>query len=243
MNGCGLTDKGVRRSENQDYFHAQVNDDGQNGVFVICDGMGGAKAGEVASHLAAMTFIEAIGEIDLAQRADLMGERLQNAVAEANREVYGVSQTDANCRGMGTTLVGALVSGNTVSIINVGDSRAYHITSQGMNRITRDHSVVEDMIIRGNITPEEAKNHPNKNLITRALGTESEIKGDLFTLALEPGERILMCSDGLTNVVSEEDIFAELVRGDDLEKNCEMLIHLAIAGGAPDNVTVVLFEV
>lgn len=244
MNGFGLTDKGVRRQENQDYFHLQINEDDPRGIFVVCDGMGGAKAGGVASRLAAMTFIDAINDTpNPTENIDTMGRCLQNAVTASNREVFRTSQTDDGCRGMGTTLVGALVSGETVVIVNVGDSRAYHFSGKKLRQITKDHSVVEDMIARGDITREEALFHPNKHLITKALGTESELTGDLFTLTLPKGDIVLLCSDGLTNVVEEEKILAELQGDYGLEKSCEMLMHLAIAGGAPDNVTVVLFEV
>lgn len=238
MIGFGMTDRGKVRKNNQDCYAMKLSN---VTISVVCDGMGGAQAGDVASQLAAETFLGSLESIE-DMPIEAIKERLDEAVRETNLEVFKKALSGQEYAGMGTTLVGAVVKGSAAIIINVGDSRAYYISGGGINRITRDHSVVEDMLAKGDLTPEQAKNHPNKNLITKAIGTEAEVEGDIYELSINggEGEYILLCSDGLTNIVDDQEILAEVQSGRNLEEICRLLIDLAIKRGAPDNVTVVL---
>lgn len=233
MNIWGLTDRGTVREQNQDTFYHWT--DGINGTLLVCDGMGGARAGNVASALAAKVFSE-----ELSKKEGAPTQRLTAALIEANQKVYERAHRDPDCRGMGTTLVGAWVEGNMAYIINVGDSRAYYLSDAGIEQVTRDHSLVEDLIERGHITPQEARHHPNKNVITRALGVDSRVKGDLFSKQMEPGSMLLLCSDGLSNVLEDEELFFEVLHGGAQAQCCQRLIDIALQRGATDNVTAVL---
>lgn len=233
MNIWGLTDRGTVREQNQDTFYHWT--DGTRGVLLVCDGMGGARAGNVASALASQTFSEELGKSNGPAE-----ERLSAALTEANSKVYELAHRNPECRGMGTTLVAALVEGDLAHIINVGDSRAYYLSEAGIEQVTRDHSLVEDLIQRGHITPQEARHHPNKNVITRALGVEKQVKGDLFSKRMEPGSMLLLCSDGLSNELEEEELLFEAMHGDTQETCCQRLIDIALQRGARDNITAVL---
>ena len=189
----------------------------------------------VASALAVQAFTEAIQHSDAQPEA-----RLTAALAQANEQVYQRAHQDPDCRGMGTTLVAALVEGNVAHIINVGDSRAYYLSQNGIRQVTIDHSLVQDLLQRGHITPEEARNHPNKNVITRALGVDSKLEGDLFTQELEPGSMLLLCSDGLSNMLEDGELLDVALHGGAPEEGCQRLIGLALERGATDNVTAVL---
>jgi len=243
MKGTGRTDRGIQRKNNQDCFDLKIDTENVTALCVVCDGMGGANAGNVASRLAVETFISELdGLLQEPKEEDAVCQLLHRAVTRANAEVYEQARRNEAYSGMGTTLVGAFLSAGQAVIVNVGDSRAYHVRGGAITRITKDHSVVEDMLIRGDITPEEARCHPNKNLITKAIGTEPEVAGDVYTLPIRCGDHILLCSDGLTNLASEEEILREL-EGRTLEQCGEMLINLALSRGAPDNVTVVIMEI
>ncbi len=233
MNVWGLTDRGAVREQNQDAFFKWS--DGKNGVVLVCDGMGGARAGNVASKLA----VEVFSEIIVHSHQE-PSERLTNALAAANNRVLQHAHTQPDCRGMGTTLVGALIEDGIAHIINVGDSRAYYISENGIERITRDHSLVEDLVERGRITPQEARNHPNKNVITRALGADRHLEGDLFSRQMEPGSMLLLCSDGLSNMLEDQEILFEALHGGLLAECCQRLLNIALQRGATDNVTAVL---
>lgn len=242
---AGRTDKGIVRKDNQDYFETTRVADDQIVIAVVCDGMGGAKAGNVASRLAAETFAEALENQPGALLDDgLVEAALRDAMTAANRVVHEMARTEPGRRGMGTTLVGALVKeqkkGKKAYILNVGDSRAYHISGDNIVRVTKDHSLVEEMLTRGDITQDEAKHHPNRNLITRVVGTEQKVDCDLFQISLQKGDRLLLCSDGLTNTVTDQEILEEIQHIPDLDKCCDMLITLALAAGGPDNITAVM---
>ena len=167
---------------------------------------------------------------------------MQEAVRAANEQVYGRSTTDSDCAGMGTTLVAAAVTGTGTVVVNVGDSRAYHVTFGKIAQVTKDHSVVEDMIDRGDLTRSEATDHPNRNLITRVVGTALDVEPDFFFLNLQPGDYLLLCSDGLSNTLSEQVLHHEIFSGTTVQETCERLIRLANMKGAPDNVTAVLIQ-
>lgn len=240
MEVWGLTDPGLVRSQNQDYYLTM-----QLGkaalACVVCDGMGGAKSGNVASKLAAEVFFD---ELKRSFRPDLEADRVENllltAVTIANTAVYENSLLSPDMNGMGTTLVAGLFLGKKVYVANVGDSRAYYLNRDGVRRITVDHSLVELMVQRGELTPEQAKNYPGKNLITRAVGTEPTIECDVFTQDLKSGDCILLCTDGLTNQLADQELLFEVVHGVHKADCCRRLINIARDRGAPDNVTAVL---
>lgn len=240
MNLWGVSDVGAVRTQNQDAYF--VTEPGAQTPFaVVCDGMGGAKAGNVASTVAVESFVATLTE-GLAMTGATVEQLLLQAVDRANELVRYRSEVDKDCQGMGTTLVAALVDGPLVRLVNVGDSRGYHIGPEGIVQVTRDHSVVEDLVERGEITHEEARSHPKKNLITRALGAEEQVQADLYTLERREGELILLCSDGLSNVVTDQEMLFELVHGGPAQDGCRRLLALALSRGAPDNVTAVLIQ-
>ena len=243
MRAWGVTDKGAVRSENQDAYYIDLLRQSGQAICVVCDGMGGAQAGDVASETAVRIFTE---EVKAALKPDMsssaIGELLRSAAESANKEVFMRSMKNEELFGMGTTLVAAVITGDTAVIANVGDSRAYHITADGARRVTRDHSVVEDMIQRGEITRDQARNHPVKNSITRAVGTEDCVRCDIFTVALKQGEFLLLCSDGLSNMVSDPELLFEVMFWGEPDDCCERLLTIASNRGAPDNVTIVLFQ-
>ena len=243
MNLSGITDTGKVRKINQDVFITHLDDDQKAAVFVVCDGMGGARAGNIASAIAAEVFME-LAKRSLSEEYNVIDimQHMSEAVREANAEVYEKSIRDPECSGMGTTLVAAIVTQGGAVIVNVGDSRAYHVTNERIKQITKDHSVVEDMIDRGDIKRSEANRHPNRNLITRALGTSLDTEPDIFFLNLKAGEYLLLCSDGLSNVISEKTIMSEVLGSAETQEKCQRLIKAANDKGAPDNVTVVLFS-
>ena len=238
MNIWGITHRGVVRPENQDAFAVHTLSQSQV-LGVVCDGMGGARAGNVASTMAVEAFNEL--SLELWQGGALTADKLlESAAAHANEGVHRRSTTDSECYGMGTTMVALLLNGTHATILNEGDSRAYHVTPEHITRVTRDHSLVEDMVLRGDLTPDEARFHPNKNLITRALGAEPDLHADLFELDVSEGDFFVLCSDGLSNVVSDQEILYEVLHGGMAEDCCQRLLDIAIKRGAPDNVTVVL---
>ena len=242
MNVWAITDTGMVRQQNQDAYRVEVLSPEQM-LLILCDGMGGARAGNVASELAAQTFGDVIlNALQSAQQADAPDKLLEEAVAQANHVVCQRSFDDPGCMGMGTTLVAALVRDGVCHIANVGDSRAYAVSKEGIRRVTRDHSLVEDLVQRGEITPEQARNHPQKNLITRALGVETGTKADLFTESCKPGSFLLLCSDGLSNVVTDQEILYEVIHGGEPSDCCKRLLDITLSRGAPDNVTVVLLQ-
>ena len=240
MQAWGLTDPGMIRSENQDEYRI-VKISREQLLAVVCDGMGGAKSGNIASRIAAEIFCE---EVKRSSRTGMKQERinalLTGALELSNKAVYEQSLLGEEYKGMGTTLVAAFVQKDTVTVINVGDSRLYLCTMEGIRPITVDHSVVEMMVRRGEITREQARNHPGKNLITRAVGTEPDVESDLFQLQVEKGQAIVLCSDGLSNTMSDQEILFEVVHGINRQDCCQRLVRISNYRGSPDNVTVVL---
>lgn len=240
MQYWALTDPGVARSQNQDTYQV-IALDKNTLLCVVCDGMGGAKSGNVASTLAADVFTQ---EVKRTFTPNMDPERLEqmlsSAVKLANFTVYDQAQQLEEFSGMGTTLVALLLQGKKATILNVGDSRAYMIDKHGISQITTDHSVVQMMIARGELTPEKAKRYPGKNLITRAIGTEAQVLCDIFHRKAEKGDAFLLCTDGLSNMLDAQEILFEVVHGKDQEHCCEHLLEIAKKRGAPDNVTSVL---
>lgn len=243
MQYWGITDSGCVRSQNQDAYQIEQLD--KNTLLcVLCDGMGGAKSGNVASTLAADVFVQEIKriwmpEMDL-EKTDQM---LQAAVKLANFTVYDQAQQFEEFTGMGTTLVAVLIQGKYATVVNVGDSRAYGIIKEEIKQLTTDHSLVQMMVQRGELTPERAKSYPGKNLITRAIGTEPVVSCDVFHKRLETDDCLLLCSDGLSNLLDEQEILFEVVHGSDKQQCCEQMLNIAKNRGAPDNVTCILVQV
>ncbi len=240
MFAWGQSDIGKARRDNQDSFAYNVSDTKKLAFAVVCDGMGGAAAGNIASQLALDRFTDYIRNTDYKNFSkEKICDMLETAVDCANVAVHEKAITEPGLSGMGTTLVGVVISPSKTAVINIGDSRAYKINADGIERITRDHSLVADMVQMGEITEEEAREHPGKNLITRAVGTDSSVTGDIYFPEIQKGEYILLCSDGLSNLVSEQEILYEVMYGDNSDC-CNRLINIANDRGGYDNITVVL---
>ena len=243
MDLWGITDSGIVRHQNQDVFKILYNEEKDVAVLVVCDGMGGAKAGNIASALAAEAFMRHMGNfLDEMGPRDNIAKKMADAVHTANKAVYEKSIQDDEFTGMGTTLSAAISTPRGAVVVNIGDSRVYHVTKSAIKQITQDHSVVEDMIMRGDLTRAEARRHPNKHLITRALGSSNNEEPDVFSFKLNAGEHILLCSDGLSNVVLDSELLFEIQRGACVRDSCEQLVEMALTRGAPDNVTAVIFR-
>ena len=230
----GKTDIGLKRHSNQDAFFIDTLEDGA-GLAIVCDGMGGANAGNVASETACRIISEYVLQ---SYRRDMdsfdIEKLLKNAIESANIQVYDMSLKNEALSGMGTTVVATIVKENTAVIAHVGDSRAYLAGSE-LKQLTRDHSIVQTLIESGKITPEDAKVHPRKNVITRALGTEENVSVDCNEINVQSGEILMLCTDGLTGYADEKEIFSLL----SADAQPEALIDLAKAGGGGDNITVV----
>ena len=243
MKAFGITHAGTVRKENQDSFRFSIPAGGETVCAVLCDGMGGAQAGSIASTMAADTFMShAANSLDEASSVADMRQILTEAVNYANIKVYDRSFADFTCMGMGSTLVALLVNSKRCLVANVGDSRAYIISKGRIQQITRDHSLVEELVARGEISPQQAKYHAKKNIITRAVGVEASVRCDIFDLKMAPGSRILLCSDGLSNVLSDNDMLSISEKNADLEKACSLMLELALSRDASDNVTVLIAE-
>lgn len=229
------TDIGLTRHSNQDAVFTSTLEDGA--VFaIVCDGMGGANAGNVASDMAVKVISEYITQ---SYRIGMdfydIEKMFKNAISSANMEIYDMSLNNDELKGMGTTVVAALVRDGTAVITHVGDSRAY-MAGEGIKAITRDHSVVQSLVESGKITPEDAKVHPRKNVITRALGTEENVVVDSCGIPFGEDDILLLCTDGLSGYADEADIYSVLKNN---TCDCaERLIELALKGGGRDNVTV-----
>lgn len=243
MQYWGITDPGCVRTQNQDTYLIEVLDK-HTLLCVVCDGMGGAKSGNVASSLAADVFVQ---EVKRTWTPDMDPEKLdqmlQGAVKLANFTVYDQAQQFEEFTGMGTTMVAVLIQGKMATVINVGDSRAYSLDNDGIRQLTTDHSLVQMMIRHGELTPEQAKSYPGKNLITRAIGTESVVECDVFHRRTAKGECLLLCTDGLSNLLDDQEILFEVVHGVNKKSSCERLLAIAKNRGAPDNVTCVLVQI
>jgi protein phosphatase len=240
MQSWGLTDPGCVRKQNQDAYRIEQLDR-HTLLCVVCDGMGGAKSGNVASSLAVEVFAEEIRRSwKPGMESDRIDQMLRSAVKLANFTVYDQSAQFEEFSGMGTTLVAALVRGRDAAVINVGDSRAYAVDRDGIKQLTVDHSLVQMMVDRGELTPELARTYPGKNFITRAIGTEPVVESDLFHHRVDRGDCLLLCSDGLCNMMDDQEILFEVVHGTNKQFCCQRLLDIAKNRGAPDNVTSVL---
>lgn len=244
MNLYGLTDIGLVRKNNQDSYAIRVLDDSLS-IAVVCDGMGGARAGNVASAVAVEAFAATLEDTckqGLPHDPEQKQELLRAACYAANTQVFDLSQDNPEYHGMGTTLVAALALSHEVYVVNVGDSRCYILSEGQLTQITSDHSLVQALVDCGDITPEEARTHPKKNVITRALGVDSTIRSDVFHVYCKEGDILLLCSDGLTNTVADDVLQAQLTQLTSPEETARKLLTLAVEQGAPDNVTVILAQ-
>ena len=243
MHSWGLTDPGCVRTQNQDAYQIEELDRNTK-LCVVCDGMGGAKSGNIASTLAIDVFVQEVKRTwNISMTPSKIDQMLRGAVKLANFTVFDQAQQFEDFTGMGTTLTAALISGKKISIVNVGDSRIYGITRTGIKQLTRDHSLVQMMVERGELTPELARTYPGKNFITRAIGTEPVVECDLVHTTLEKGDCLLLCSDGLSNMMDDQEILFEVVHGVNKQQCCQRLLEIAKNRGAPDNVTSILIQI
>ena len=235
----GKSNIGNVRSDNQDSY---LMDKLDNGVAyaVVCDGMGGANGGKIASVTAVNTFSQSISKIDLSMKETELERFFSLAVNDANNEIYQKSISD-DLRGMGTTLVAAVVIDKKIYVINIGDRRCYLLRDDSIVRITKDHSAVQELIDKGFLTENQARNHPNKNIITRALGVDREVECDIFTFDVVENDILLLCSDGITNYIDDLEIPFEILKSP--ETAPQHLIELANSRGGSDNSTVVIIKI
>ena len=241
MNVYSKTDIGLMRSSNQDYCKTGELSDGSVWA-VVCDGMDGANGGSTASRIAAETIAEQLKELyNIEKYHDDMEKLIKTAIAIANQRVYDMSLNVYSLSGMGTTVVVAVVKEEVVHIVHAGDSRAYIYENGSLKQITKDHSMVQELVDIGQITPEEARNHPNKNIITRALGTRENLKTDYNGVKFDKDSVLLICTDGLSNYLTDENIaeFIKKSRGDELVGR---LVEQAKMMGGSDNITVAVIE-
>ena len=238
MKICAKTDIGNKRSMNQDYFYYSENAVGSfQNLFIVADGMGGHRAGDYASRLCVETIVESIKNSGHNTPVTVFNE----SVMAANEAVYNAAKENKEYEGMGTTVVACTLEGNTLYIANIGDSRLYIIRDE-IYQVTNDHSLVEEMVKNGKITENEAKKHPNKNIITRALGINLQVHADYFEIDVKKSDRILMCTDGLTNMVRDDEILDIIKKYDNAQAATMQLVKEANANGGRDNITVMIIK-
>jgi len=234
-----ITNIGMRRKVNQDYVYCNdVQIGSLPNLFMVADGMGGHKAGEFASKCCVESIVENVKNSTLKSPVSI----LEEAIAKANSTVLEISSNNKEYEGMGTTVVVATIVNKVLHVANIGDSRLYLIRD-GVTQITEDHSLVESMVKQGQIMPEDAKHHPNKNIITRALGTNHEVKADFFEVELQDGDVIMLCSDGLSNMVEDKEIEKIIKENSDVKVSSLSLIDQANQNGGIDNIAVVMVQI
>ncbi len=239
MKFYAITDIGRKRELNEDYIYTSGQPIGAlPNLFIVADGMGGHKAGDYASMHTVDRFVEVIRELGEEHGVQ---DAINEAVTAANAYIYQRSRENSNLSGMGTTLVLATCIGNEAIVANIGDSRLY-LVNDAMTQITRDHSLVEEMVTLGGIDREMARNHPDKNIITRAVGVKEKVAADFFEVELTKGDKLLLCSDGLTNMLRDEEIYQIIQENKELEQAAKALIDAANENGGRDNIAVVLVE-
>lgn len=239
MKAFGLTHVGRARKINQDVCYCSKANDAVPGLYIVADGMGGANAGELASRLAVEVFVETLKVFRSSWEGMGATEMIRRAMEEANEKVFAMSNANPKYKGMGTTMTAALCVGNRLIIGHVGDSRAYLLRDGILTQITVDHSVVQALVDSGKMSAHDAKSHPQRNLLHRAIGTSVEVLVDIHDLPLLPNDRYLICSDGLTRHVSDSEIENKL-SGKKAQTICQELVELALLGGGSDNITVIV---
>lgn len=244
-----LSDVGCHRDHNEDAVASDI----EIGLLVLADGMGGYKAGEVASEIATLTMLaemkETMSGFDPGQTDPVTGMQAESlllidAAAKANASIFSVSESQPQCAGMGTTLVTALFTNNKVLVGHIGDSRLYRLRGERLEQLTEDHSLLQEQLSSGLITPEQAKMSNNKNLVTRAVGIDPEVELELHEYDVETGDIYLLCSDGLTDLVEDDDIQATLIGlGSNLQLAASQLVQMANDNGGKDNISIILAKV
>lgn len=239
MKAYAMTDVGSKRSMNQDFFYCNENAVGSfQNLFIVADGMGGHKAGDYASKLCVRSMVDSI----VASGHKTPVTIFEEAVEVANEKIYHEANEHVEFEGMGTTMVACTVLSDTMYVANIGDSRLYLLRDE-ISQITNDHSLVEELVKNGNLTESEARVHPQKNIITRALGTDMQVSADFFEIAVQKGDIVLLCSDGLSNMIDDEDMAYIIKNCDTLEEAGTRLVAQANKNGGDDNITVVLAQV
>lgn len=239
MKTFSITDTGVLREMNQDYFFESETPVGNlPNLFIVADGMGGHKAGEYASRYTTERIVASVARSEEEETISILRE----AINKANALLLAESREDESKKGMGTTLVIATIVDNKLVVANVGDSRLYLLNDSSINQVTRDHSLVDEMVRIGEIAPEDARLHPDKNIITRAIGAVDDVEADYFEVELGGKECILMCTDGLTNMVKDEDILYIFKHEESVEDKVVSLVRAANANGGKDNITVMMIK-
>lgn len=238
MKTFSITDIGQRREMNQDYVYTSEKPVGNlPNLFIVADGMGGHNAGDYASKYTVETIVDVASKSKLTEPIAILDEAIQTA----NRMLIDRANENPQMKGMGTTVVALTILGSHLFIANVGDSRLY-VVNQEIQQITRDHSLVEEMVRLGELDKEIAREHPDKNIITRAIGAIAEVDIDFFEIDVEQGDSILMCSDGLTNMIEDEDIRAIIMSQRDVAEQAEKLVDTANRNGGRDNITVIVIH-
>jgi protein phosphatase len=239
MEAYAVSDVGRERSINQDFFYCSKDAVGKlPNLFIIADGMGGHKAGDLASRFTVNHLVNLIEESEYRDPVTI----ISHAIRQVNTMLVAKAAESTDYNGMGTTLVVATIEDHVLKVANVGDSRLYMVNEE-INQITRDHSLVEEMVSIGELNRNEARHHANKNIITRAIGGSNEVEPEIFAIDLLDGDKILMCTDGLTNMVEDGDILKVINHSDSTREACETLIEQANANGGRDNITALLIEV
>lgn len=239
MKAYAKTDVGSKRSMNQDFFYcSEIAIGSFRNLFIVADGMGGHKAGDYASKLCVESMVESIEKSSHKTPVTIFEE----AVNIANEKIYNEANEHLEFDGMGTTMVACTIWDQTMYIANIGDSRLY-LLRESLSQITNDHSLVEELVKQGNITESEARVHPQKNIITRALGTDMQVNADYFEITVEKGDIVLLCSDGLSNMLDDEDMAYIIKHSDTLEEAGTALVEQANRNGGDDNITVVLAQI
>ena len=239
LKAFSITDIGRKRQLNEDYVFETTEPIGLlPNLFLVADGMGGHKAGDHASRETVEIMVEQIGYCELEDRKEI----LRSALEAANQRVYSDARHSVELEGMGTTVVAATLDKDRLLVMNVGDSRLYVVSQEGIRQITVDHSLVEEMVQKGVLTREKARIHPKKNIITKAVGVMASVEPDFFELELKAGDRILLCSDGLSNMLEDEEISLIINSVGPLEEKAKMLVDAANGNGGKDNISVILVE-
>ena len=239
MKTFSMTDAGRRREINEDYMYASETAVGKlPNLFIVADGMGGHKAGDYASKTAVEAIVECISEND----SGLLVASIKKAIGEANKKVLKEAIIDIEKEGMGTTIVAATIKGEKLIVANVGDSRLYVVNESGITQITADHSLVEELVRCGKIDRSEARNHPDKNKITRAVGVFPKVDVDFFETKVTAGDTVLLCTDGLTNMVDDDEIKRIILSQRDIVEKTQTLVETANRNGGTDNITALLIE-
>lgn len=238
MQACALTDVGRKRQMNQDFVFCSKEAVGKlPNLFVVADGMGGHQAGDYASRTAVELLLQQIWEAESHDPIVI----LKDCVEKMNADLWRRSLEDAALAGMGTTLVAAVLTGTKLHVVNVGDSRLYVIGKE-IHQVTRDHSLVEELVAQGRLVRGSLEYQAKKNVITRAIGVDEKVTADFFEVELMPDEKVLLCSDGLSNMITDDEIYAIVNRELSLDQRAEALIEAANLSGGRDNITVILIE-